>query len=217
MAESIIKPVQMAVLLSGSGRTLQNFIDLINAGQLPAQIVHVISSRQDAFGLQRATQAGINTSVVRQSGKLPETFSQEINDLLDANEPDLLCMAGFLSLWLIPEKYRWRVMNIHPALLPAFGGKGMYGQRVHKAVLDAGCKISGCTVHFADNNYDRGPIIIQRAVRVMQNDDPDSLAQRVFQQELIAYPEAIRLFAANALRVVDGRVQISREMTKNTL
>lgn len=217
MAESIIKPVQMAVLLSGSGRTLQNFIDLIKAGQLPARIVHVISSRQDAFGLQRATQAGIKTSVVRQSGKLPETFSQEINDLLDANEPDLLCMAGFLSLWLIPEKYRWRVMNIHPALLPAFGGKGMYGQRVHKAVLDAGCKISGCTVHFADNNYDRGPIIIQRAVRVIQSDDPDSLAQRVFQQELIAYPEAIRLFAAKALRVVDGRVQISPEMTKNTL
>ncbi len=216
MAESI-KPVQMAVLLSGSGRTLQNFIDLIKAGQLPAQIVHVISSDQDAFGLQRASQAGIPTSVATRGEKSTETFSQEINDLLDANEPDLVCMAGFLSLWLIPEKYRWRVMNIHPALLPSFGGKGMYGSKVHQAVLDAGCKISGCTVHFADNKYDHGPIIIQRAVRVIQNDDPDSLARRVFQQELIAYPEAIRLFAAKALHVVDGRVQISCETTENTL
>ena len=138
-----------------------------------------------------SSQAGIPTSVATRGEKSTETFSQEINDLLDANEPDLVCMAGFLSLWLIPEKYRWRVMNIHPALLPSFGGKGMYGSKVHQAVLDAGCKISGCTVHFADNKYDHGPIIIQRAVRVIQNDDPDSLARRVFQQIIYFLAEGL--------------------------
>jgi len=197
-------PLRLAVLISGSGRTLQNFIDLIRAGRLPARIVHVISSRDEVLGLQRARDAGIATTVITRKGKTLEAFSDRITAVLDESQAQLVCMAGFLSLYVIPDKYQGRVMNIHPALLPAFGGKGMYGDKVHQAVLDAGCKISGCTVHFADNQYDHGPIIVQRTVPVLEDDDVHSLADRVFQQELIAYPQAIELFAEGRLRI-DGR------------
>jgi folate-dependent phosphoribosylglycinamide formyltransferase PurN len=114
-------------------------------------------------------------------------------------------MAGFLSYWIIPDRYLGRVMNIHPALLPAFGGEGMYGHRVHEAVLARGCKVSGCTAHFVNNTYDDGPIILQRAVPVRADDTPDDLAARVFREECLAYPEAIRLFAQGRLRI-EGRV-----------
>jgi len=197
-------PLRLAVLISVSGRTLQNFIDLIRAGRLPARIVHVISSRDEVLGLQRARDAGIATTVITRKGKTLEAFSDRITAVLDESQAQLVCMAGFLSLYVIPDKYQGRVMNIHPALLPAFGGKGMYGDKVHQAVLDAGCKISGCTVHFADNQYDHGPIIVQRTVPVLEDDDVHSLADRVFQQELIAYPQAIELFAEGRLRI-DGR------------
>jgi folate-dependent phosphoribosylglycinamide formyltransferase PurN len=124
---------------------------------------------------------------------------------LDERKVDLVCMAGFLSYWIIPERYLGRVMNIHPALLPAFGGEGMYGHHVHEAVLARGCKVSGCTVHFVNNRYDDGPIVLQRAVPVRAEDAPDDLAARVFEQECIAYPEAIRLFAEGRLRI-EGRI-----------
>ncbi|MBN1434478.1 hypothetical protein JW921_06930, partial [Candidatus Fermentibacterales bacterium] len=122
---------------------------------------------------------------------------------------DLVVQGGFLSLWEVPGRYLGRVMNIHPALLPGFGGKGMYGIRVHRAVLEAGCKVSGCTVHFVDNHYDTGPIIVQRCVPVMEEDTPQSLADRVFEQECEAYPEAIDLFAGDRLRITpEGRVEV---------
>jgi len=126
-------------------------------------------------------------------------------ELLDAAEVDLVCLAGFLSFWEIPPRYEGRVMNIHPALLPGFGGKGMYGHRVHEAVLGAGCKVSGCSVHFVTNEYDAGPIIVQKAAAVLEGDTPDDLAARVFGQECKAYPEAIRLFAEGRLRI-EGHV-----------
>jgi folate-dependent phosphoribosylglycinamide formyltransferase PurN len=124
--------------------------------------------------------------------------------LLDDARVDLVCLAGFLSYWIIPDRYVGRVMNIHPALLPAFGGQGMYGHHVHEAVLARGCKVSGCTVHFVNNNYDEGPIILQRSVPAYAEDTADDLAARVFVEECIAYPEAIRLFAEGRLRI-DGR------------
>jgi phosphoribosylglycinamide formyltransferase-1 len=120
----------------------------------------------------------------------------------------LVCLAGFLQLISIPEDFQGRVMNIHPALIPAFCGKGFYGHHVHEAVLAYGVKITGCTVHFCDNQYDHGPIILQRAVPVLDDDTPDSLAARVFQQECEAYPEAIRLFAEGRLRIEGRRVRI---------
>ena len=126
----------------------------------------------------------------------------------DISPVDLVLQAGWLCLWKIPAELKNRVMNIHPALLPAFGGQGMWGHNVHEAVLKAGCKISGCTVHFCTNEYDKGPIIVQRTCPVMDDDTPDSLAVRVFEQECIAYPEAIRLFAADKLVVKNNRVLI---------
>jgi folate-dependent phosphoribosylglycinamide formyltransferase PurN len=127
---------------------------------------------------------------------------------LDQWPVDLIAMAGFMCLFRMPDKFIGRAMNIHPALIPAFCGKGMYGRLVHEKVIESGCKITGCTVHFADNEYDHGPIILQKRVPVLDDDTPDSLADRVFQQECEAYPEAIQLFAEDRLRIEGRRVRI---------
>jgi phosphoribosylglycinamide formyltransferase-1 len=209
MNHNTTRPLRLVVLLSGGGTTLQNFIDQIGAGKLPARIQRVIGSRPDAYGLERARKVGIPTLVVPRKECTPEEFSRRLAEAIRQARADLVCMAGFLSLWTIPEDYTGRVMNIHPALLPSFGGKGYYGHRVHEAVLAAGCKVSGCTVHFADNVYDHGPIIVQRCVPVLEDDTPDTLAARVFEQECIAYPEAIRLFAEGRLRIEGQRVRIT--------
>lgn len=198
-------PIRLAVLASGSGRTLQNFIDQIGAGWLNAQINLVVASRPKIKALERASAAGIANFVVdRREIPEVEAFSRQVFDLCDDAGTDLICLAGWLSLLEIPDRYTGRIMNIHPALLPAFGGKGMYGDRVHQAVLDYGCKVSGCTVHFVDAHYDEGPIILQRACGVQEGDDAAALAARVFEEEKIAYPEAIRLYQQNRL-VIDGR------------
>lgn len=207
-----MKTINLAVLLSGSGRTLQNFIDLIGQGKLPAKIQVVISSKKDAYGLERAKKHNIPNYLVerkqypsrpygRGSPKAAtEEFSQAINNVLKQYPIDLITMAGFLNLYLIPPEYQGKIMNIHPALLPDFGGKGFYTDKVHQAVLDAKVKFSGCTVHFADNSYDTGPIILQKKVPILENDTAHTLADRVFQAELEAYPEAIRLFAEGKLQ-----------------
>lgn len=193
-------PLKLAVLISGSGRTLQNFIDLIAQGELPARIQVVISSRADAYGVERARRHNLPVEVIpRKSYPSEESFSDAISGVLDRTGADLVLMSGFLSLYKIPPRYRGRVMNIHPALLPRFGGRKMYGHRVHEAVLEAGATESGCTVHFADNEYDHGPVIVQRKVPVLPNDTPDSLAERVFREECLAYPEAVRLYAEGKL------------------
>lgn len=202
-------PLRLAVLISGTGTTLQNLIEHIAARKLPAEIRLVISSKPNVPGLEKANSAGLITEVIeRRSASSVEEFSQQIFDRCRQVQADLVCMAGFLHLVRIPEDFQNRVMNIHPALLPAFGGKGFYGLRVHAAVLAYGCKVSGCTVHFADNEYDHGPIILQRVVPVLDDDTPESLAARVFAEECEAYPEAIRLFAEGRLRVEGRRVRI---------
>ncbi len=197
---------KMAVLLSGSGRTLQNFIDLANAGKLQTEITGVISSNTKAYGLERAKNAGIPTRVINtvETGGI-DSFSQKITAQVADWDADLVAMAGFLSFYKIPPEWENKVMNIHPALLPAFGGKGYYGDKVHQAVIDYGCKISGCTVHFANNKYDHGPIILQKPVPVKSSDDVHSLAERVFEAELEIYPKAINLFSERRLEI-DGRV-----------
>lgn len=203
-------PLRMAVLLSGNGTTLENFFEKHAAGQLPAEIVLVVSSRPDAFGLERAKQRGVPTAVVeRKKFVLPEEFSEALFDVLRPQQPDLVCLAGFLSLLKIPPEFEHKVVNIHPALLPSFGGKGYYGNKVHEAVLKAGCKVSGCTVHFVDNEYDHGPIIAQRAVPVLENDTADRLAQRVQEAEREVYPEVVRQIAAGRLRVEGRTIQIT--------
>jgi len=205
-------PLRLAVLLSGSGTTLQNFIDLIAAGRLAAEIVLVVSSRKDAFGLERARQAGIPTAVLRpRDFPSPAAFGAAVFGAVEQAGAGLVCLAGFMVKVGIPERWANRVMNVHPALLPAFGGQGMYGHFVHEAVLAAGCRVTGATVHLVDNEYDRGPIVLQRAVEVRAEDTPDALAARVQAAEREIYPEAVRLFAAGRLAVGGGRVRILPE------
>lgn len=201
-------PLRLAVLISGGGRTLLNLQEHIERGDLAAQIDRVVSSRSDAPGVARSRAAGLRVEVVERRGLDADDYQDALTAAV--GEVDLVCMAGFLSLWVIPSGYAGRVINIHPALLPAFGGRGMYGHHVHEAVLAAGCRESGCTVHYCDNEYDRGPIILQRCVPVLSGDTPDALAARVFEQECVAYPEAISLIGQGHVRWEDGRVIIRR-------
>ena len=197
--------LNLAVLVSGSGTTLQNLIDEIAAGRLDASIVLVIGSRPGLVGIDRAAAANLPHVVVDRR-EFPDSaaFSKRVFSLCDGVRAELLCLAGWLCLLDVPERYLGRAMNIHPALLPSFGGKGMYGAKVHRAVLEHGCKVSGCTVHFVDNTYDTGPIILQRTCVVEEDDTPESLAHRVFEEEKVAYPDAIRLYQQGRLRI-EGR------------
>lgn len=201
--------LNLAVLLSGTGRTLVNLQQAILAGRVDARIRIVISSKAQAYGLERAREYGLEAvAVPRRSFPDEMAFNQAINTILERYSLDLVVLAGFLSLYHPLPALRGRVMNVHPALLPAFGGKGMYGEHVHKAVLAAGVKISGCTVHFADAQYDHGPIIAQSAVPVLEDDTVETLAARVFAAECVLYPQAIQWFAEGRLQVEGQRVRI---------
>ena len=202
-------PLKLAALVSGSGTTLQNLLDVIGRGELNARVDVVVGSRPGLLGLKRAAEAGL-THVVVDRAKHADVaeFSKQVFSYCDGLGVDLVCLAGWLCLLDVPAKYHGRVMNIHPALLPSFGGKGMYGKRVHQAVLDHGCKVSGCTVHLVDATYDTGPIILQRTCPVLDDDTPDTLARRVFEEEKIAYPEAIRLFQQGRLSAEGRRVRV---------
>lgn len=203
--------IRLAVLASGGGTTLQNFLDVIERGELNAMIAVVIASSANAGALDRATKSGIPAKIAAVRGRPVEVYSQEAFDLCRQFKADLVLLAGYLHLVQIPDDFRDRVMNIHPALIPAFCGKGYYGHKAHQAVLDRGAKVSGCTVHFADNQYDHGPIILQRCVPVLENDTADTLAARVFQAECQAFPEAVRLFAAGRLTRDGDRVRIGSQ------
>jgi formyltetrahydrofolate-dependent phosphoribosylglycinamide formyltransferase len=201
------RPLRVAVLLSGGGTTLQNLLDHAADGRMPARVVLVVSSNPEGFGLVRAEEAGVPTLVVERRGcPSRQEFSRRIFDPLRAAGVELVCLGGFLQLLSIPEDYQGRVLNIHPSLIPSFCGKGFHGRHVHEAVLAAGVKVSGCTVHFVDDEYDHGPIAAQRAVPVLENDTPETLAQRVFTQECEVYPEVVRLFAERRLRIEGRRV-----------
>lgn len=196
----------VVVMLSGGGTTLQNLLDQIAAKKLDIEIVHVIANRKDAFGLERAKKAGIPTTLIeRRAFPDTEAFSKANFDVCRQAGAKLVALAGFLQLLRIPDDFIHRVMNIHPSLLPAFGGKGMYGHHVHEAVLKFGAKYTGCTVHFADNQFDHGPIISQSAVNVLPDDTPEAVAQRVFVAECETYPKAIAAFAAGKLQL-EGRI-----------
>ena len=202
------KPIRLGVLISGGGTTLMNILEYIKQGRLNAEVAVVISSRSTVAGVERAKNAGLDVTIIRKKdyGDIDE-FSKRIEEELVAANVDLVVQGGWLCLWKIPARYENRVMNIHPALLPSFGGQGMWGHHVHEAVLKAGCKVSGCTVHFCTNQYDKGPIIVQRACEVKDTDSPETLAARVFKQECIAYPQAIKLFAENKLPVQNGVIK----------
>lgn len=208
--------LKLAVLLSGGGRTLQNFFDRIDDGSLDAEVCVVIADRPGVKGLDRARARGVDAVLIdRTRFNGVEPFSAAVFGAIDPHKVDLVTLAGFLRLIRVPDRYRGRILNIHPALIPAFCGKGMYGHHVHEAVVATGVKVSGCTVHFVDNVYDHGPIVLQRAVPVSAEDGPDDVAARVFDEECVAYPEAIRLFACGRLRIEGGRVRILDEGGKS--
>jgi phosphoribosylglycinamide formyltransferase 1 len=202
-------PIRLAVCVSGEGTTLQNLIDQIRSRRLNAQIVQVVASRPRIGAIARAEAAGIPLALSNRNARSRTDFSASVFDPIRHSEADLVVLAGFLSLLYIPPDYKGRVMNVHPALIPAFSGEGYYGSRVHRAVLESGVKVSGCTVHFADDAYDNGPIILQRAVPVLDDDTQDTLAARVFQEECRALPEAISLYAEGRLRFEGRRVRIA--------
>lgn len=194
---------RLGVLLSGGGTTLLNLQDEIDAGRLDARVVAVASSRADAPGLGRARQRGLPVlSPERRPAE--QSFSVHVFAEFRERGVELVCLAGFLSLLQIPEDQRGRVLNIHPSLLPAFGGRGMYGNRVHEAVIASGVRVSGCTVHLADDAYDTGPILVQRSCPVELGDTAATLQQRVWEEEKRAFPEAIRLVAQGRHRL-EGR------------
>jgi phosphoribosylglycinamide formyltransferase 1 len=200
---------KIAVLISGGGTTLKNLIERIADGRLHVDISLVISSNPQAGGLNFAREADIPNLVIEQkSFPDQDAFSREIFGRCRAAGADLVVMAGFLKRLTIPEDFKNRVINIHPALIPSFCGTGYYGHRVHEAVLEYGVKLGGCTVHFADNQYDHGPVILQKAVPVLDGDTPDTLAARVFTAECEAYPEAVQLIAEGRVRIESRRVRI---------
>jgi len=211
------KCLGLAVLISGGGTTMANLADRISAGVLDARIELVVSSRDKVVGLERARQRGLPVLVVpRRSFLRQEVFDHDAytEELLRGLRPlrvDLIVLAGFMSRLGVALFTRYPVVNIHPALLPRFGGKGMYGHHVHEAVLAAGERESGCTVHFVDPEYDHGPILAQRAVPVRPNDTADTLADRVQSMERELYPEAISWIARGQVRIEKGRLIVRRE------
>lgn len=204
------RPIRLGVLISGGGTTLLNFLDQIRSGKLVAEIPLVIASQKNCRGVERARNAGLECLVLRpREFANVKDFSQAMFSELRNARVDLVTLAGFLSLLHVPDDFLWRVINIHPSLIPAFCGHGFYGHHVHEAAIQRGVKVSGCTVHFADNEYDHGPIIRQQVVNIPDRCTADELSAIVFEQEKIAYPEAIRLLASGRLTIINRRTYIS--------
>jgi len=202
-------PLRVAVLISGGGTTLKNLLTRIEQGSLQAEIAVVVSSNPQARGLEFAKAAGIPVVVAQQEEfGTADKFSAAVFGPCRAGNVDYVVMGGFLKLVPIPHDFENRVLNIHPALIPKHCGEGFYGLRVHQAVLAAGDETSGCTVHFVDNQYDHGPVILQRSVPVLEDDTPESLASRVFEAECEAYPEVINLLQAGKIRAQGRQIEV---------
>ena len=206
----------IAVLISGRGRTLRNILDKIDANELDVKINLVIGSK-NCYGLQFAEKKNIPTDVVESSQYSDiESFSEAVFAKCRRSMARYVVMAGYLSKLRIPQDFENRVLNIHPSLIPSFCGKGFYGRSVHEAALRQGVKVSGCTVHFVDNEYDHGPIILQKVVPVLEDDTTDTLSDRVlYDAEFKAYPEALQLLAEKKIQIetvegVSGARQIVR-------
>ena len=206
--------LKIVVCVSGGGTNLQAIIDGVHAGSIPnVEILRVISNNSNAYALERAKQAGIEGICVSPHDYPDrEQFNEALLKAVDEVGPDLIVLAGFLveiPPQLIKE-YENKIINIHPSLIPSFCGKGYYGLKVHEAVLERGVKVTGATVHFVDEGMDTGPIIMQKAVQVLQRDTPETLQQRVMEEaEWVILPWSLALIAAGAVTVADGRVQIA--------
>lgn len=203
--------LKIAVLVSGGGSNLQSIIDSISAGELKnVEIEYVISDREGVFALERAKKYGINT-ITLDRNKYNNNLNVEIHKIL-SGKVDLIVLAGFLSIIKGPilEEFRHKIINIHPSLIPSFCGKGMYGLKVHEAAINYGVKVSGCTVHFVEEDTDSGAIILQSVVEVLVNDTKETLQQRILVEEHKALTRAIKLFAEGNIEI-NGRQVIVKE------
>jgi phosphoribosylglycinamide formyltransferase-1 len=203
--------IKIAVLVSGTGTNLQAIIDAIERKEVPAEIAIVISNKNNAYALERAKKHNIPAIFINHKDfSSREEFEKALIEELDKRQVDLICLAGFMRV-LTPffvNHYKHRILNIHPALLPA--AKGLYGEHVHETVLKSGAKYSGCTVHFVTEDVDGGPIVVQKVVSVEDDDTPHTLAERILKEEHIAYSEAIKLFAEDKLEIVGNKVKIKK-------
>jgi len=201
-----VDPFRLAVFASGGGSNFQSMIDAVEDGTLDAEIVLCVSNHEAAGALDRAADYGIPTTIVDPDPIEAQAFSRRLLEVLDDHDVTFIALAGYLRKIppAVVEAYRHRMLNIHPALLPAFGGKGMYGMNVHRAVVDYGVHWTGATVHVVDEEYDHGPIVLQQPVPVYHDDTPDDVARRVLAVEHAIYPRALRLFSAGRVQV-DGR------------
>ena len=210
--------MRLAVFVSGKGTNLLNIIKKNRDGFLRSEVVLVISDR-DCEAIENSEREGIRTKVAD-----PRTFADEIefgNALVEAlnnSEADFIVLAGYLKKVpnIVVKKFANRIINVHPALLPSFGGKGMYGMKVHQAVIDYGCKVSGATVHLVDAEYDHGPVVLQRCVPVSEDDSPETLASKIHKLEYELLPEAIKLFENNEIKMEGRRVTLSRKVSSKT-
>lgn len=205
-----MKRARIGVLASGGGTNLQCIIDACERGEIDGDVVVVISNVPEAFALERARKHRIDAYAFPHKGVPREQHEADIIECLEQHAVDLVVLAGYLRI-LTPvfiNKYAGRLMNTHPALLPSFGGSGMHGLNVHKAVLDYGCKVSGCTIHFVTLDVDGGPIILQKSVPVLEDDTPETLQERVLKEEHKLFPRAVQLFARGKLRMEGRRVRI---------
>lgn len=194
----------LAVLASGGGTNFQAVLDAIAEGSLDSEVVLVASNKEDAGALEKGRKAGVRAEWVPPG----DDYHDRLHALLEETTPDLIVLAGYLKLIASKTVQQWkgRMLNIHPALLPSFGGKGMYGINVHEAVLERGVKVTGVTVHVVDEVYDRGPIVAQRAVPVLDGDTPEVLQKRVLKREHELYPQVLQWFAEGKIRIEDYRV-----------
>jgi phosphoribosylglycinamide formyltransferase-1 len=205
-----MRRLRIGVLVSGGGTNLQAIIDACERGEIDGDVVVVISNISEAFALERAKKHRIDAFAFPHKGMTREDHETDVVGCLDQHQVDLVVLAGYLRM-LTPvmiSKYAGRMMNTHPALLPSFGGEGMHGINVHQAVIDYGCKVSGCTIHFVTLDVDGGQIILQKAVPVQENDTADSLQERILKEEHKLLPRAIQLFAQGKLKIEGRRCHV---------
>lgn len=204
-------PMCLGVFASGGGTNFQAILDAIDRGELTARVGLCVSNNEQAGALERATRHDVPTVTLNPTAfDDPDRYVQALTRALDEYGVNFVALAGYLRKIpsLVVEAFRGRMLNVHPALLPAFGGKGMYGMRVHEAVLDYGVRWTGVTVHLVDEKYDTGPVVLQQPVPVKQDDTPETLAARVLEVEHELYPEALRLFAEGRIRLAGRKVWI---------
>ena len=200
---------RLAVMVSGGGTNLQAVVDACADGRIPARVACVISSRSDAYALERAKQAGVPAAVIRpRDYAAQDAHDEAVMQALERFGAQAVVLAGYMSILgpALVRQYQYRIVNIHPALIPSFCGRGYYGRRVHEAVLDYGAKVSGATVHFVDEGTDTGPIIMQRCVPVLDGDTPEALAARILEVEHEILPRSVALLCEGRLRVEGRRV-----------